>query len=315
MSTSLQEIVYRSRFTQWDQRAGVRTKPRRLVAEPDPTLSPFPARLAPVATHPLVRAQAPDLKRYLLVQSLYHYLDFTVELEQQIVNPTCCAISRDRLGLILPARMRHDAFNIYTDEAWHAQVADDLQSQVVAAIGISPLALPPPAFVTALRTVKHKVPSVARPFIRSLFAIVSETLISQKLLEIPRDKQVLPTVRAVVADHAADESIHHAYFAALLRHIWNQLPASQRLTVAAVVPDLIRTFLSPDLSALATILHAAGVSESDTGQILSDCYPDDQIDIAIRKEAKATLRHFAEVGLFTDPAALEAFQLANLVEA
>ena len=76
---------------------------------------------------------------------LYRYLDFTTELELDVIN----TVSKDiaglgRLDLELPDVMRADAFKLCTDEAHHAYFSDDIKRQVVQATGVAPDPAPIP---------------------------------------------------------------------------------------------------------------------------------------------------------------------------
>lgn len=311
--TTLDRLCYESRFAQWHDRASVRTKPRRVVDEPDSLLY-FTPELLPLAAHPLVRGRGDQVVRDLLLRRLYIYLDFTAGLEQQLVNPACAAISRSATAFSFPDRMREDAYKIYTDEAWHAQFSDDLLRQLQAHTG-KPAILPPvPEFFTRLRVLDDG-PLADEPHLKALIcAIVSETLISSTLSGMPRDQRLARSVREVIADHAIDEGVHHAYFASVLEHLWHQLNPRQRRLAAEAMPKAIRAFLEPDLQALVTVLVTLGFSSDETAQIMAECYASDEVDASVRRDARACLRHMAHVGVLDEAGALEALEASRLCE-
>jgi hypothetical protein len=302
MGHSIGEIIYESSLRRWDERASVRVKPRRRMPTDERRLLYFPPELVPAASHPLVVCRGPMATTSVLVGALYTYLDFTVELEQYSVNPVCAAISRNRAGFILPDLMRQDAFKIYTDEAWHAQFSDDLAMQVAGATGVVPPDRPPALRKRLLRLGEST--SLPPQIMALVFAIVSETLISSFLADIPRDERIVTAIREVVKDHAIDEGVHHLYFASLLEHIWPQLTSEHKFDVSILLPKLIRAFVDPDLARVAAMLHDAGLSETEVGEVICDCY---QRDGATKPatSAHATLRYFANVGIFDDSRARE----------
>ncbi len=315
-SVSLDEVVYRSRLNRWEQRASVRSKPRRVLATDEAGAGLyFPPELVPIATHPLVSGRGADATNRVLMQRLHVYLDFTAELEHEVVNPICAALSRGRTGLRLPDAMREDAFKIYTDEAWHAQFSDDLQRQIVGATGVPAVRAQSQAFMRALVAMQRALPPDIRGLSRVFAAIVSETLISAILADIPRDGRVVTAVREVVSDHAVDEGVHHAYFASLLEHAWLQLSQRQRTSIGVQMPGYIRAYLDPDLPALAEVLFDAGVPSDDVGQVLHDAHAGVRVDREVRADARVTLRHLARVGVLDDPEIVEAFQSAGLLGA
>ena len=69
------------------------------------------------------------------VQHLYRYLDFTTQLELEVINTVSKDIALGKLDVELPDVMRDDAFKLCTDEAHHAYFSDDIKRQVVAATG------------------------------------------------------------------------------------------------------------------------------------------------------------------------------------
>jgi hypothetical protein len=315
-SVSLDEIVYRGRFERWEQRAAVRTKPRRVLACGEDRVGLyFPPEIVPVATHELVARRGEEATNRVLMQRLHVYLDFTAELEQQVVNPICAAVSRGHSGLRLPDAMLEDAFKIYTDEAWHAQFSDDLQRQIVRATGVPAVRPQKHAFMRSLVAMQAALPSNLHPLSSVFAAIVSETLISAILSNIPRDGRMVAAVREVVSDHAIDEGVHHAYFASLLEHAWPQLAPRERTAIGVQLAGYIRAYLDPDTTALAEVLFDAGLPSDDVGQVLHDAHAGDRVDRDTRADARVTLRHLARVGVLDDPAVLEAFQAARLLDA
>jgi hypothetical protein len=312
---SLDEIVYCSRFSRWDERASVRAKPQRIFAEEEaPRLLYFPPELVPMSSHELVARGGVESTNRVLMQRLHVYLDFTAELEQQVVNPVCAAIGRGRSGLYLPAAMLEDAFKIYTDEAWHAQFSDDLQRQIVKATGVPAVRPRSPAFMRNLDTTQRELPSDMRALSSLFVAIVSETLISAILADIPRDTRVIGAVREVISDHAIDEGLHHVFFANLLEHAWPQVSSRHRAMIGVRLPGYIRAFLEPDVAALADVLFDVGLCADDVGQVLVDAYGSEQVDRTVRDDARVTLRHLARFGVLDDPATIEAFQEARLLD-
>ena len=138
-SIGIDEAAYSSKFSHWDARATVRTKPRREIAEEEPREHIyFPPELVPVAQHALVQELGAATVDRVLIQQLHTYLEFTSELEHGAVNPVAALISRRRSGFDLPETMIEDAYKICTDEAWHAQFSDDLQRQVAVRTGVGP---------------------------------------------------------------------------------------------------------------------------------------------------------------------------------
>ena len=307
-------FAYETKFKLWESRAAVRTKPRRVLRdERDDGKVPFPPELVPVATHPLVGERGRAAVDDVLLQRLHVYLDFTAELEQMAINPVTQRISRRKIGFDLPEAMVEDAYRICTDESWHAQFSDDLQRQLVAATG-KPAALPPePQFFRRLRRMEADAPVEIEGLPSVFFTIVSETLISAILSDIPQDERVLTAVRELVADHAEDEGRHHAFFSSFFGCVWPQLTRVQRRLLGPLLPELVLAFLEPDFAALATIVGRSGLDEDGVRRVLEESHPPDAVRADIRRNSRATLRLFAEHGVFDEAATREAFAETQLL--
>lgn len=305
-------IEYGSRFQRWEQRASVRRPPRPCSTVESGTLY-FPPEQVPVLGHPLVRSLGADTKHRLLVRRLYDYLNFTVELEQLAVIPIAMKISRGQAGLHLPSEMRSDAFKIVTDEAWHAQFSYDLIRQVERETGI-PYATPvTPAFVGRLDAIRVRLPAELRGLEGLLFAVVSETLISRILADLPRDRRLPTAVRDIVHDHAMDEARHHAYFRSVLQHLWPALDISLRRHAGQWIPEMVFAFLEPDYDSAAASLHDVGLTGEQIADILTDSLPRTQVVRDVAHAASAAVRYFQEVGALRDGATKDAFVRSGLI--
>jgi hypothetical protein len=304
---------YRSVFHAWERRASVRRQPRRVLDDGSVVISGersvlfFPPELVPAARHPLVTDRGGTAVHRMLVRSLHDYLHFTQVLEQVAVIPVTTAIALGRSGVEVPARMRADAFAITTDEAWHAQFTHDFIGQVWSASGVEPTPAGELAFSRRLARIRQRVPSDAALLLDLFFAVVSETLISTILTDIPRDPRLPTALRELVADHAADEGRHHAYFRSFLQVMWPQLDASQRRMIGPLIPGLVRAFLEPDISAVAAALRKEGFSPSEARLVVDESYEEATIQERTAQAARATVRSFTEVGALDDPSTRAAF--------
>lgn len=302
--------IYESSFRHWDFRASVRSKPRReLTEEPRQGSLFFPPEQVPVAVHALVK----DLPRAdeLPVHALYQYLHLTTVLEQTTVVPVASQIASGQLNIELPAAFRADAFKICTDEAWHAQFSYDFMSNVAAVTGIEPTALITPGYTRKVSQAREMLDPSLRPLLDIFFAVVTETLISRLLSDIPKDRRLVPEVCEIVADHAEDEGRHHAYFRSLLRYLWTRISATERRLVGVQVPVLARAFLEPDIEAVTRMLNTIETPTGDVASIISDCYPALDEHGFVRAAA-GTVRAFRDAGAFEEPQIADAFARAGL---
>lgn len=296
---------YRSAFAQWDVRAAVRAAPRRELG--DGTLDLFPEELVPVASHELIRRLRPHLRRRLVTQQLYRYLDFTAKLEFLVVNHVALGIAHGSVRVPIPEEMRFDAFKIYCDEAYHALFSVDLARQVRGQTGIEPIGREP-FFLARLEQLKAEHESSAASLIDLLFTIVSETLISATLNDVGKSETIEPAVTEVVRDHALDEGRHHAYFAVYLRHLWAVLDQKQRAFASRLFPRLIDIFLRPDVEGIGEELLQYGLSRDEIDQILEETFSE-RIQRSYNRATASRL-----LGYLDDLGALDGAEASDLME-
>ncbi len=304
---------YESKFGNWDNRAAVRSRPRRFIDAPGlESQLFFPPESVPAVSHHLVTRRGPDVVSQVLLRSLYQYLYFTTMLEQVAVLPVTSDISVGLSGYPVPEAMRADAFKITTDEAWHAQFCYDFAQELVRATRVGADSVAEPRFVGALAQTRRTFDPKIRHLADLAFAVVSETLVSALLSDIPYDKRLPRPVRELVSDHAADEGRHHAYFRSFLRWLWPQLTDNERVLIGARVPEFVRLFLAADLRSVTSILRASGLPPTEIKEIISDSYPETP-GTDLRIAARSTVRSFCEVGALALPQVHEAFLISGLL--
>jgi hypothetical protein len=313
---SIRTIAISRKLSNWDTTAAVRVKPRRLVLQDEEALGKvyFSPELVSVSQHPLVRQLGPEAVRDMQVQHLYRYLDFTAQLELEVINQVAREIALGKLDVEVPDEMREDAFKLCTDEAHHAYLSDDIRRQVIAATGIFPDAHGTPRFLRSLRAIQRGLPSELSVLGELLFTVVSETLISSILAQIPKDERVVTAVRDIVADHAEDEGRHSAFFSQFFSYLWPQLSGDNRAVLGPLLPRFIRAFLEPDVDSVGRSLARYPLKPDQVRSVLEECYPAGSVARDMRQAARVTLRLFQHNGVLDDPRIADAFRACNLAD-
>lgn len=305
---------YNSVIASWDSKSAVRSKPRRHLAEEDKGCSFFSADLTPEVTHSLMLARGSESIQELLTRRLYSYLDFTTILEQEIVNPVVLSLSRDAFGLKLPGDMKFDAYRIYCDEAYHALFSVDLKRQIESSTKVLPTNnMPEPHFGRVIRRIEATMPESLRGLVGLCAAVVSETLISGSLTKVPTDSTVVNVIREVIADHAADERTHHAYFTKVLEMTWPQLDKSTKQLLGPHFADFILAFLAPDGGAQQSFLTHMKFSPEEVEQILHESHPFGETLADVRQAARSTIRLLQRTGILDDSRTIYRFQQLELI--
>ncbi|WP_192909482.1 diiron oxygenase [Gandjariella thermophila] len=120
-------------------------------------------------------------------------------------------------------------------------------------------------------------------------------------------------IRETVADHADDETKHHAYFSTLLRYLWPAMTRQEQELAGPYIPRLIFAFLEPDYPSIALGLTAAGLNPEEVEQVMTETYTHEIVVEDVRRGAAPTLQYFVEAGALEHNATHEAFQEAGLI--
>ena len=274
----------------------------------------FPPELVPIAAHPEVARLGQAVVREVLIRRLYTYLQFTITLETECITPVSYNIARDQLGLNLPSEMMLDAYLIATDECYHAYFCSDLINQVEKLTGVSQGREVTPLFLRRLNEVKSGIAKQYHPAVDALFAVVSETLISSILSQIPRDPRVMSAVREAVRDHAKDESVHNVFFRQFFEYMWQRMSLPDRQVLGPVLPKFILAFLEPDYESVISGHMRDVIGEGGLQLILHDSCPPAALLRSAQKAAKGTLDLFWNAGVMREEETLDSFHRSGLLD-
>lgn len=276
---------------------------------------PFSESLFPLVRHPLIKAAGPMAASWLLAQRLYGYLDWTFALETDVVLPVARRMAAaDFYQLQAGADLATDARRIILDEEFHAAEAIDAKHAVVKATGILP-ATPyiPPSFMTRLETVERRTESHEQQWVRFVFTLVSETLITGLLTDLPRDDTVLPVVRETVRRHAIDEAGHHRVFAKVMAIAWDRWSQEQRERYAPWFAEFLKAFLAPDENSTAHWLKHLGLAREDIRAVIEDVFAPSAQAQRIREASEPSLRAMRRAGLFDHQSFVDALGADGLI--
>lgn len=295
----------------WDDTASVRNAPSHKL-NPEPTKTFFPASLFRALEHPGVVRGDPRRAENLAARRLLFYLDFTTALESLVVNPVLVSLGTGRLSVGISNTERRIAWEIYVDEAYHALTAATLADQVAGL-----------ARIDREITVSHRFREVVREkvdsvdvdpeLVRLCSAVVSETLISGTLEQLPREDGVHSAIRDSVRDHERDERRHHAYFTTIFPGIWGRLHRKEQEALAPIMADFVRAFLEPDLTNLRAMTRAALEDDALANEAVDLLVSDSGLDARVRHSSRATLKLFRRAGVLDVPQAHERFEQLSLL--
>jgi hypothetical protein len=220
----------------WYRYATVR-KSEFIEYDPLSELPPFPEELYPFLNHDLIVNRGPLLKKYLLTQLCYKYLQEICITETDIVNPACLSIAYNELCVSLPIEIQTDAFSVITDEAFHSYVARSFMMQMQQANNILPINLPRANEVTkASIIIKKSLDKKYHSHFELIATCISENIFTDEIIEVSKFEQVNPSFHKLMKDHARDEGRHASYFTDVLRQYWQGLDEDVKEIFMEVIP-------------------------------------------------------------------------------
>ncbi|MEA5671601.1 diiron oxygenase [Pseudomonas sp. MH2] len=239
-------LEYRSFADAWEERATIRTRPRRRI-EDDQRLI-YPLSRQPLVQSATFQRACPHLRDFVLVQSLYKFINDVVIFETEIVDRTARRIAKDRFTVRFPFACRYDAMTVVVDEDYHALVAMDFLQQTIALTGLEPIALPTEIELSrAIPSALAQVPEALRDALELICVGIAENTLTDDVAAFARDDTVKPSVKGLMADHLLDEGRHSSFWARLTRIYWQGAPEVDRQMIAQVLPVFLGQYLTNDI--------------------------------------------------------------------
>ncbi len=240
-------MTYQTHAESWEQRATIRTRPRRIIENDE--LSFYPIQRQPLCFDPVIAKLGDEVRDIILLQSLYKYINDIVIFETEIVNKTALDIMKGRFPFDFPFSARYDAMPVVIDEDYHAFVAMDFQNQLEQQTGIKPfqtvteieLSRAIPRAIKSLDNLEHQAGM-------ELIAVaISENTVTSDVAAFATDKSVKRSIKGIMADHLADEGRHSKFWIELVKIYWKGIDASARLAIGAAIPHFLEEYLTNDI--------------------------------------------------------------------
>lgn len=239
-------LDYHTIVDDWEHRATIRTRPRRVLENDDKLIYPLCRQPMVLSAHFL--EECPQWRDFVLVQSFYKFLNDVVIFETEIVDKTARSIAKNRFSVAFPLACRVDAMTVVVDEDYHALVALDFLQQTVAMTGIQPLELPSEIELSrALPAAQAKAPAHLRDAVELIGVAIAENTVTHDVAAFSKDSSVKASIRGLMADHLFDEGRHAQFWTRLVRLYWQGASADDRDSIAQVLPVFLAEYLTNDL--------------------------------------------------------------------
>lgn len=269
---------YQSFAQQWEDRATIRTRPRRMLEDDDRLI--YPLSRQPLALAATFVAECAHLRDYVLVQSLYKFINDVVIFETEIVDRTARNIAKNRFAVPFPFACRYDAMTVVVDEDYHALVAMDFMQQAQALTGIEPIALPGEIELSrAIPAAVALAPAHLRDAMELICVAIAESTVTNDVAAFARDDTVKQSVKGLMADHLLDEGRHSSFWARLVSIYWQSAAQAERAVLADILPVFIGQYLTNEIQQnfdrvlIDSLPVSAAVRAALAAQVLGVSFP------------------------------------------
>ncbi|WP_338489053.1 diiron oxygenase [Pseudomonas trivialis] len=230
----------------WERRATIRTRPRRLLEDDDKLI--FPLCRQPLVLSATFIEHCAQWRDFVLVQSFYKYINDVVIFETEIVDRTARSIAKNHFTPPFPLACRYDAMSVVVDEDYHALVALDFLQQTVSMTGIQPLDLPGQIELSrALPAAQAQAPTHLRDAVELIGVAIAENTVTHEVAAFSRDDSVKSSIRGMMADHLVDEGRHARFWTNLVHLYWQAASPADRDSIAHALPTFLMHYLTNDL--------------------------------------------------------------------
>lgn len=254
---------YQSFADAWENRATIRTRPRRVLEDDERLI--YPLSRQPLVLSETFLRECPQQRDFALVQTLYKFINDVVIFETEIVDKTARSIAKNRFAVAFPFACRYDAMTVVVDEDYHALVAMDFMQQTVAMTGIEPIHLPDEIELSrAIPAAVALAPEHLRSAVELICVAIAENTVTGDVAAFARDDSVKPSIKGLMADHLLDEGRHSSFWARMVRIYWHTASAADRETIAQILPVFIGHYLTNDIQKAfdLRLIDALPVSEA-----------------------------------------------------
>lgn len=310
---------YKSYIDDWDNNASVRSKPRKLIIEEDlEGKLLYPTARQPILAHPIILKQSEEVRNYILIQSMYKYLNDIANIEKDVINNCCYKICKNRFNIKFPASVRQDALSIIIDESYHAYVALDFMMQVEDLTKIAAISLPEITSLSlTLGMLLEELPEQQRYNFELISICIAEHALTTDLIAVARSKEISRQFYFLMHDHVMDEARHASFFSNLLKNFWGALDNESHTILGSKLPKLIIGYFDPKIQKVfdRKILEETNeLSEEEIEKIINDTHFEENSGVGDNNIIKNQMINLLKsAGVLDHQYTREQFELNSLI--
>lgn len=295
--------------TSWPRRAYVK-KPE---LEPffEAGKEDFLESLLPFRHMPQYQSCPPELKSRVLSCGWLMYNAKTVQIETEIVNPTCLDILKGTMPGLRSDDAQMAVCETMVDEVYHVHLVEQASRLTRSRRGLGDLVIPQ---FNLVRHMHKRQQQADEPWqgrmIQFATAVVSEIFISDYLHLLSESEEIQSFNRQTVAAHRHDEMVHSPLFMSLAQLFAHELTEQQRAAFADVLSEPVVWFADRELDVWRSMLRQIGFPQAD--EMIRECRSSGAVDLASLNYAEIVTMA-QEIGLLDSAVARDSFARQGLI--
>lgn len=240
----------------WDHRVAVRQERLDLTQYYDASIPDFPISMVPFWNDPDFAKLDERTKLRFLAAAWVAYNEKAIYLEDEIVQPFCGLLLKDRLPGASDPQVKQVIAQIQVDEQFHILMCLDICNNARTRHGLHDYAMPEPKLGANL---KQKLARTAdaeeTALLRMAYASVAEMSINAYLNQVATDQTIQPLNRINTDMHRRDESAHSTAFREIVGSVHRALAPNAKRRFCGHLHDALVDFTTPDGSHWESILE------------------------------------------------------------
>jgi alpha-N-dichloroacetyl-p-aminophenylserinol N-oxygenase len=294
----------------WQRRAQVKKaelEPLFVPGRPD-----FLENLLPFRDLPQYRACSPELKSRVLSCGWLMYNAKTVQIENEIVNPSCLEITAGQLPGLNEERAQLAVCETMVDEVYHIHLVERSSRLTRRRRGLEHLVIPQ---FNLVRHMRRRQDGFSEPWQRRMVqfatATVSEIFISDYLHLLSESEEIQPFNRMTVAAHRTDEMVHGPLFRSLAALFSAELTRAERALFAEILPEPVTWFADRELEVWLAMLEQ--IEFPGAAEMIRECRGAGSVDLTALDHT-GVISMAQELGILETDAARAGFHRRGLLD-
>ena len=293
----------------WSRRAQVKKEELKPLFVPG--REDFLEGLLPFRDLPQYQSASPELKSRVLSCGWLLYNAKTVQIENEVVNPSCLAIMDRQLPGLNDESSQLAVCETMVDEVYHIHLVERSSRLTRRRRGLEHLVIP------RLNLVQHmhrRQDDFAEPWQKRMVqfatAAVSEIFISDYLHLLSESEEIQPFNRETVAAHRQDETVHGPLFRALAGLFCAELTPAEQALFAEILPEPVTWFADRELDTWLAMLEQ--IEFPGAAEMIRECRGTSTVDLTtLDHSGVVSMAH--ELGILQTEAARDGFARRGLL--